>query len=99
MSDGSRHAPYHLVISRSSSGNRRILSFIHRVIISSTKLRKRGRSMLKNMNAHKKEEKTVYTCPCGFCSYDLMEFLKHPFMEDVTEQNEGYSEKLEQEEK
>ena len=53
--------------------------------------------MSKNMNAHKKEEKTLYTCPCGFCSYDLMEFLKHPFMEDVTEENEGYSEKLEQE--
>jgi len=26
----------------------------------------------------KKREK--YICPCGFASYDLMEFLKHPFM-------------------
>jgi hypothetical protein len=53
--------------------------------------------MSKHMNEQKKEEKTLYTCPCGFCSYDLMEFLKHPYMEDVTEQNEGYLEKLEQE--
>jgi hypothetical protein len=53
--------------------------------------------MSKKMNEHKKEEKTLYTCPCGFCSYDLMEFLKHPYMEDVTEKNEGTLEKLEQE--
>jgi hypothetical protein len=44
--------------------------------------------MSKQMNERKKEEKTLYTCPCGFCSYDLMEFLKHPYMEDVAEKNE-----------
>jgi hypothetical protein len=51
--------------------------------------------MSKYMGGQKKEEKTLYTCPCGVCSYDLMEFLKHPFMEDVTEQNEGTLKKLE----
>jgi len=49
------------------------------------------------MNRQKKEEKTLYTCPYGFCSYDLMEFLKHPYLEDVTEQNEGALKSLEQE--
>lgn len=51
--------------------------------------------MSKNMNEQKNEEKMLYTCPCGFCPYDLMEFLKHPFMEDVTEKNEGAVTKLE----
>jgi hypothetical protein len=50
--------------------------------------------MSKNMNEQKKEEKTLYTCPCGFCSYDLMEFLKHPFMEDVAEKKEEPLRKL-----
>jgi hypothetical protein len=27
------------------------------------------------------KKKVKYTCPCGFSSYDLMEFLKHPFLE------------------
>ena len=49
----------------------------------------------------KTEEKTLYTCPCGFCSYDLMEFLKHPFMEDVigdlTEQSKVVLKNFEQE--
>jgi hypothetical protein len=53
--------------------------------------------MSKKMNEQKNEGKTLYICPCGFCSYDLMEFLKHPFMEDITEQNEEALEKLEQE--
>ena len=39
-------------------------------------------------NDLKKKEKTLYTCPCGFCSYDLMEFLKHPYMGDIPEQSE-----------
>ncbi len=46
-----------------------------------------------------KEKKTLYTCPCGFCSYDLMEFLKHPFMEDGREQDEKAPTKLKEEEK
>jgi len=53
--------------------------------------------MSKYMNGQKKGEKILYTCPCGFCSYDLMEFLKHPYMEDVTEQHEGALMNLEQE--
>lgn len=51
--------------------------------------------MPKYAGGQKNEEKILYTCPCGFCPYDLMEFLKHPFMEDVTEQNEGAVKKLE----
>ena len=51
------------------------------------------------MDPPKKEKKTLYACPCGFCSYDLMEFLKHPFMEDGTEQNEEAVTKTEEEEK
>ena len=51
------------------------------------------------MDAQKKEKKTLYTCPCGFCSYDLMEFLKHPFREDGTEQDEKAPKKLNEEEK
>ena len=47
----------------------------------------------------KNEKKTLYTCPCGFCSYDLMEFLKHPFMEDGTEQDGKALTKLKEEEK
>ena len=35
-----------------------------------------------------RKEKELYTCPCGFCSYDLMEFLKHPYLGDTEEQNE-----------
>jgi nucleotide-binding universal stress UspA family protein len=46
-----------------------------------------------------KEKKVKYTCPCGFSSYDLMEFLKHPFMEYPLEQDEKDSKKLEEEEK
>ncbi len=41
-----------------------------------------------------KEKKVKYTCPCGFSSYDLMEFLKHPFMEYPLEQDEKDSKKL-----
>jgi hypothetical protein len=32
-------------------------------------------------------KKTKYTCPCGFISYDLMEFLKHPFMGYLNKQD------------
>lgn len=50
-------------------------------------------------DAEKKEKKTLYTCPCGFCSYDLMEFLKHPFMEDGTAQDAKAMTQLREEEK
>ena len=33
-------------------------------------------------------KKTIYTCPCGFVSYDLMEFLKHPFMGYLNKQDQ-----------
>jgi hypothetical protein len=39
------------------------------------------------------KEKIKYTCPCGFSSYDLMEFLRHPFMEYSGRQDEVISEK------
>ncbi len=45
-----------------------------------------------------KEKKVKYTCPCGFSSYDLMEFLRHPFMEVPLEQDEKDSKKLDEEE-
>jgi hypothetical protein len=48
------------------------------------------------MNEQKKEEKTLCGCPCGFCSYDFIEFLKHPYVGNVAEQNERALEKLEQ---
>jgi len=51
------------------------------------------------MDAQSKEKKILYTCPCGFCSYDLMEFLKHPFMEDGTEQDKEAPTELKKEEK
>jgi hypothetical protein len=51
------------------------------------------------MDEEKKKERTLYTCPCGFCSYDLMEFLKHPYPEEVTEQKEEDPEKLKQQDK
>jgi hypothetical protein len=51
------------------------------------------------MNEQKKEEKALDTCPRGFCSCNLMEFLKHLYMEDVTEQKEGTLKNLDQEEK
>jgi hypothetical protein len=38
-------------------------------------------------NDEKKEKRERYTCPCGFSSYDLMEFLRHPFMGHTTEQD------------
>ncbi len=33
-------------------------------------------------------KKTKYICPCGFGSYDLMEFLKHPFMGFLNKQDQ-----------
>ena len=51
------------------------------------------------MNDQKKEGKTLYTCPCGFCSYDLMEFLKHRYMGDEPEQNEEELRKKNEQEK
>jgi hypothetical protein len=51
------------------------------------------------MNDEKKEKEEKYTCPCGFSSYDLMEFLKHPFMGNTVEQDEEVLKKLSEEEK
>jgi len=53
--------------------------------------------MLEPMEDQRQEKKKKYTCPCGFSSYDLMEFLKHPFMEYGTEQQEEALKKLEEE--
>ena len=50
-------------------------------------------------NDQKKQKKEKYTCPCGFSSYDLMEFLRHPFFETTMEQDEKLSKKLKEEEK
>jgi len=55
--------------------------------------------MSESNNDQKKEKKEKYTCPCGFSSYDLMEFLKHPFFETAKEQDEKLSKKLKEEEK
>ncbi len=56
--------------------------------------------MSESINDQMEGKKTLYTCPCGFCSYDIMEFLKHPFMEEVgTEQNEKAPAKPKEEEK
>jgi hypothetical protein len=46
----------------------------------------------------RKGKKQKYTCPCGFSSYDLMEFLKHPFMGNKIEQGEKVLKKLKEEE-
>ncbi len=46
-----------------------------------------------------KEKKVKYTCPCGFSSYDLTEFLKHPFLEYALEDDEKDSKKFQEEEK
>jgi hypothetical protein len=51
------------------------------------------------VNDQRKEKKMKYTCPCGFSSYDLMEFLRHPFMEYPAKQDEKDLKKLEEEEK
>ena len=48
-------------------------------------------------NDPKREEKELYTCPCGFCSYDLMEFLKHPYLEDAEERNDKRKLELDEE--
>jgi hypothetical protein len=45
-------------------------------------------------NDERKEKKGKYTCPCGFSSYDLMEFLKHPFMGNTIEKDEKALERL-----
>jgi len=47
----------------------------------------------------RKGKKQKYNCPCGFSSYDLMEFLKHPFMGNTIEQDEEFLKKLKEEEK
>lgn len=52
--------------------------------------------MSESVNDPKKEKKILYTCPCGFSSYDLFEFLRHPFMGYATEQDEKVSTKLEE---
>jgi hypothetical protein len=41
-------------------------------------------------------KKTKYTCPCGFVSYDLMEFLKHPFMGYLNKPDQEASEDREE---
>jgi len=40
------------------------------------------------INDQGREKRAKYTCPCGFSSYDLMEFLKHPFMEHGIKEEE-----------
>ena len=50
-------------------------------------------------NDQKNGEKTLYICPCGFCSYDLMEFLKHRYMGDEPERNEEELRKNNEQEK
>ena len=42
-------------------------------------------------------ERKKYICPCGFSSYDLMEFLRHPYMEYSRRQDEAVSEKSKEE--
>jgi len=58
--------------------------------------------MSESNNDQKREKKEKYTCPCGFSSYDLMEFLRHPFFgtttETTMEQDEKPSKKLKEEE-
>ena len=39
-------------------------------------------------------KRAKYICPCGFASYDLMEFLKHPFMEYLNKQDQEATEGL-----
>jgi len=53
--------------------------------------------MSESINRPKKGKKILYTCPCGFSSYDLIEFLRHPFMEYAIEQDEKVSAKLDEE--
>jgi hypothetical protein len=53
--------------------------------------------MLEPIKDQKQEKKKKYTCPCGFSTYDLMEFLKHPFMEYGTEHQEETQGKEEEE--
>ncbi len=55
--------------------------------------------MLDSIKDQSREKKKKYTCPCGFSSYDLMEFLKHPFMEYGKEQQEEAQKSQEEEEK
>jgi hypothetical protein len=57
-----------------------------------------GWIMSEPVNDPEKEKKTLYVCPCGFSSYDLFEFLKHPFMEYTAGQDEKVSTKSEEEE-
>ncbi len=52
--------------------------------------------MSESVNDPEKEKKTLYVCPCGFSSYDLFEFLKHPFMEYTAGQDEKVSTKSEE---
>ena len=40
------------------------------------------------INDQSREKRAKYICPCGFSSYDLMEFLKHPFMEHGIKEDE-----------
>jgi len=53
--------------------------------------------MSESVNDPEKGKKTLYTCPCGFSCYDLIEFLKHPFMEYAIEQDGKVSTKLDEE--
>ena len=51
-----------------------------------------------SIDRSKEEKRTLYTCPCGFSSYDLFEFLRHPFMEYTAGQEEKVSTKSKEEE-
>ena len=53
--------------------------------------------MSESINRPKEGKKILYTCPCGFYSYDLIEFLRHPFMEYAIEPDEKVSTKLDEE--
>jgi hypothetical protein len=55
--------------------------------------------MPESKNDERKEKREKYTCPCGFSSYDLMEFLQHPFMGNTIERDEEALKKLKEEEK
>jgi hypothetical protein len=53
--------------------------------------------MSESVNDPEKGKKILYTCPCGFSCYDLIEFLKHPFMEYAIEQDRKVSTKSDEE--
>ncbi len=65
-----------------------------------------SRKVMSSVEASEKEEigqgkgkKVKYTCPCGYSSSDLADFLRHPFMEYPLERDEKDPKKVEEEEK